>query len=296
MQAANRLQKTLVKGNTAFGAWQMLPGANLSRLLARTNPDWVCVDTEHGNIGDGDMHESVAAIAACGVSPVVRTAANEGWMVKRALDAGAHGIVIPLLNTADEARGMVRAAKFPPLGSRGFGSPFAPERFVPKAGADPVSAAEYLQQANDALVTIIQIETKEALDNVDAIAAVPGVDVLLIGPYDLGNNIGFPVLAGDMHDELKAAIDKIHAAAKNAGKHSGIYCTDGDQARHYADKGFTFVSTMTDSVALQQGFGAALGKARGSWGHAALQGVKQGASRIVSSAGASGGNNNQSPY
>ena len=97
-----------------------------------------------------------------------------------------------------------------------------------------------------------------------------------------------------MHEELKAAIEKIHSAAKAAGKHTGIYCTDGDQARHYADKGFGFISAMTDSVTLQAGFDTALGKARGSWGHAALQGVKDGASRIVASASGSG--SAQSPY
>lgn len=282
MQAANHLHKTLHSNSLALGAWQMLPGSNLSRILARTNPTWICVDTEHGNISDTAMHESVAAIASCGVSPIVRTVSNEGWMIKRALDAGAHGIVIPQLNNAEEAAGVVRAAKFPPQGVRGFGSPFAMERFVPKNG-DPISASEYLQQANEALVTIIQIETQQALDNVDAIAAVPGVDVLFVGPYDLGNSIGYPILADGMHEELKAAIEKIHIAAKKAGKHSGIYCTDGDQARVYADRGFTMISAMTDSLALGQGVSTALGRAKGSWGHTALQGVKQGASRIVSS-------------
>jgi 4-hydroxy-2-oxoheptanedioate aldolase len=282
MQAANHLHKTLHSNALALGAWQMLPGSNLSRILARSNTDWVCVDTEHGNISDTAMHESVAAIASCGVSPIVRTVSNEGWMIKRALDAGAHGIVIPQLNNAEEARSVVRAAKFPPQGIRGFGSPFAMERFVPKGG-EPVSASEYLQQANEALVTIIQIETQQALDNVDAIAAVPGVDVLFVGPYDLGNSIGYPILADGMHDELKAAIEKIHLAAKKAGKRSGIYCTDGDQARVYADRGFTMISAMTDSLALGQGVSTAIGRARGSWGHTALQGVKQGASRIVSS-------------
>ena len=282
MQSANRLQKTLAKGTPAFGAWQMLPGTNHSRILARTNPDWICVDTEHGNISDSQMHESVAAIAATGVSPVVRIASNESWMVKRALDAGAHGIIVPMLNTAADATAIVQAAKFPPQGQRGFGSPFAAERFVPKAGGPPVTPAEYLQQANTSLVTIVQIETSLALQNLEAIAATPGIDVLLIGPYDLGNSIGHPITAAnDLHPELKSAIQTIHAAAKKAGKTTGIYCTDGDEARRYADEGFGFVSAMTDVVVLQQGFAGALGKARGSWGHAALRGVKQ----MVSSAG-----------
>lgn len=161
MQNANRLRKALSSSSgLSFGAWQMLPGGNLSRTIARTGYDWVCVDCEHGNVADNQMHESVAAIASCGVSPIVRIPANEGWMVKRALDAGAHGIVVPLLYSAEDARKLVQTAKFPPVGQRGYGSPFSMGAF-----GDP-SGLEYLQQANDALVTIVQIETKEAFDDV----------------------------------------------------------------------------------------------------------------------------------
>ncbi|GAM82104.1 hypothetical protein ANO11243_000830 [Dothideomycetidae sp. 11243] len=248
MQAANRLQKALRAGGPTFGAWQMFPSTNVSRAIARSGPDWICVDTEHGNIDDGHMHECVAAIAACGVSPVVRIAANEPYMVKRALDAGAHGIVVPLLKTAEDARSIVSSAKFPPLGTRGFGSPFAMEKFY-TVEKGTVKQTAYLQQANDSLVTVIQIETKEALDNVDEIAAVPGVDVLLIGPFDLGNNIGYPII-DSMHEELKFAIARIHESATKAGKRSGIYCTSGEQARDYARRGFHMISTVTDAAAL----------------------------------------------
>ena len=197
---------------------------------------------------DAAMHESVAAIAACGVSPIVRIPDNQGWMVKRkcflsessqhsfmlilvgVLDAGAHGVLVPLLYNAEDAKKLVTSAKFPPVGQRGFGSPFSMERFVPSLGS-----SDYLKQANDALLTIVQIETKEALENVDAIAAVVGVDLLFIGPFDLGNNIGHPIMGGDMHDDLHAAIEKTFKAAKAAGKRAGIFCTSGEQSKKYAD-------------------------------------------------------------
>ncbi|KAF2151237.1 HpcH/HpaI aldolase/citrate lyase family protein [Myriangium duriaei CBS 260.36] len=262
MQAANRLQKALRSGSPTFGAWQMFPSTNVSRALARSGPDWICVDTEHGNIDDGQMHECVAAVAACGVSPVVRVAANESWMVKRALDAGAHGVVVPLLKTAEDARQIVSSAKFPPQGTRGFGSPFPMEKFY-TADKGSVKMTDYLQQANDSIVTVVQIETKEALENVDEIAAVPGVDVLLIGPFDLGNNIGYPIIES-MHDELHAAISRIHESAKKAGKHTGIYCTSGEQAKEYASKGYHMISTFTDATALPQASQAAFNAARGS--------------------------------
>ncbi|KAL9127111.1 MAG: hypothetical protein Q9217_003961 [Psora testacea] len=182
------------------------------------------------------MHEAVAAIAACGVSPIVRIAANEGWMVKRALDSGAHGIIVPLLETAEDAKKLVRSAKFPPTGNRGLGSPF------PMWSFSGLSMMDYLQQANDSLVTIIQIETKEALENVDAIAKVPGVDCLFAGPFDLGNNIGHSIIDGMMHDELKEAIAKIQRVAKDNEKSSGIYSTSGEQAREFANQGFNMAS------------------------------------------------------
>ncbi|KAF7508295.1 hypothetical protein GJ744_009440 [Endocarpon pusillum] len=241
MQNANRLRKALLShSGISFGAWQMLPGGNLSRTIARTGYDWVCVDCEHGNIADNQMHESVAAIASCGVSPVVRIPANEAWMVKRALDSGAHGIVVPLLYTADNARNLVQSAKFPPVGQRGYGSPFSMGAF------GRPSASEYLQQANEALVTIVQIETREAFENVESIARVEGIDVLLVGPYDLGNNLHHPITSGDGEPdvELKAAIEKIRKAAVAAGKKAGIYCISGEQARRYADQGFHMVRLL----------------------------------------------------
>lgn len=224
----------------------MIPGANVSRILARSGVDWVLVDCEHGNIDDGAMHDAVPAIAALGVSPIVRLPDMQGWMVKRALDSGAHGIVVPLLRTVEEAKSLVQSAKFPPVGKRGFGSPIAPERFNPVP-----SFTDYLQQANDALLTIVQIETKEAVECIDEIAAVQGIDVLFIGPFDLGNNLGHPIINGVMKPELKEAIAKVLAASKKAGKKTGVYCTSGDQARQFAEQGFDMMNVVTDYTSLE---------------------------------------------
>lgn len=109
------------------------------------------------------MHESVHAIASVGVSPIVRIPANEGWMVKRALDAGAHGIIVPLLYTVEDAKNLVQTAKFPPKGRRGFGSPFSMGAFDNQGD---LSGFDYMNAANDNLLTIVQIETKEAFENV----------------------------------------------------------------------------------------------------------------------------------
>ncbi|KAL8781287.1 MAG: hypothetical protein Q9194_000482 [Teloschistes cf. exilis] len=138
-----------------------------------------------------------------------------------------------------------------------------------------ITQTEYLQQANDSLLTIVQIETRDALHNVssdkplrplevDAIAKVPGIDVLFCGPFDLGNNIGHPILDGTMHDELKEAVAKIQRVAKDNKKASGIYATSGDQARQYADQGFNMVSVATDAALLPASMESALTAARGS--------------------------------
>ena len=135
----------------------------------------------------------------------------------------------------DDATRLVQSTKFPPQGKRGFGSPFSTEKF------GGITSAQYLQQANENLITIAQIETSEALRNVDAIAKVKGIDVLLVGPFDLGNNIGHPILDGTMADELKEAIATILRTAKVNQKRAGIYATSGEQARQFADQGFHMV-------------------------------------------------------
>ncbi|KEY65184.1 hypothetical protein S7711_08292 [Stachybotrys chartarum IBT 7711] len=266
MQASSKLKVAFAEGRQSLGLWQMIPGANVSRVLARTGVDWVLVDCEHGNLDGGRspygaMHDAVPAIAALGVSPIVRLPDMQAYMVKRALDSGAHGILVPLLRTAEEARQLVQAAKFPPWGRRGFGSPIAMERFNPVP-----TFTDYLQQANDALLTMVQIETREALDAVDEIAAVDGIDVLFIGPFDLGNNIGHPILNGVVDHELKDAIAKISAAAKKAGKKSGIFSTGGDQAKVFADQGFDMISVATDYTALEFVMKQELSAARGEAG------------------------------
>lgn len=239
----------------------MLPGTNLTRTMCRSaaNIDWILVDQEHGNISDDSMHEIVAAAAACGVSPIVRVVEGHQWMIKRALDAGAHGILVPVLETVEDARKVVESCKYPPLGKRGFEPLLAVEKFVeqhrPGWPVKQLTGLEYLAQANSSLLIAVQIETKAALENVHEIAAVPGVDVLFIGPFDLGLNIGHPIPAsGEMDQDLVDSIKRIHAAATAAGKLSGIYCDTGEQAKHYTDQGFRMINVITDMIALRKIF------------------------------------------
>jgi 4-hydroxy-2-oxoheptanedioate aldolase len=187
---------------------------------------------------------------------------------------------VPLIKSVEETKQLIQSAKFPPLGRRGYGSPIAMERFNPVP-----SFTDYLRHANDTLLTIVQIETKEALDAVEEIAAVDGLDALFIGPFDLGmslnenalsnpernhllihctgNNIGHPIYDGVVAQELKDAIAKILAACKAAGKKAGIFCTSGDQARAFADQGFDMCSVATDHTILEFAVNSALKAAKG---------------------------------
>ncbi|KAK5074292.1 hypothetical protein LTR51_004879 [Lithohypha guttulata] len=191
-------------------------------------------------------------------------------MVKRALDSGAHGVLVPLIYSADDAKRLVESTKFPPRGKRGFGSPFSMGAFDSKGD---LSGLQYMQNANDNLLTIIQIETASALADVENIAKIDGIDVLFVGPWDLGNNIGHPVL-GDFDQELKDAITRVREAAKAAGKWSGIYCPNGDVARKYADEGFQMISVINDMTAIPVYMTQSLNTAKGTWGHSAAQAVK----------------------
>lgn len=215
-------------------------------------------------------------------------------MIKRALDAGAHGIIVPLLNSVEDAKNIATYSKFPPTGTRGLGSGLSMEKFISgKTGeVQEVSMADYFRDANSATLVIAQIETKGALEQVDQIAAVEGIDVLLIGPTDLGNNIGCvhgsldqrkraviisqvahtnqyrrshpAVLSGGKHSkELDEAIDKINKAAHNAGKKSAIYFGTGEQAKQYADMGFDMINAANDIAILKTYVGKHIAIANG---------------------------------
>jgi 4-hydroxy-2-oxoheptanedioate aldolase len=250
------------------GSWLMFPGASLARSVAQQGFDYILVDTEHGNIDDAAMHASVAAIAAESVPSLVRIAAPENWMVKRALDTGAHGILCPMMNTADDAKRLVSYTRFPsPIeereansknpnhieGIRGVGSPFAPAAFRQ-------DMVEYVVEWNQNVFVAVQIETKEGLENVESIAAVDGIDMLFIGPNDLTSSLGYPFHMHPTQPESQEAFKKILAAAKKHNKFAGMFCTSADQVRKAFEQGYDFMNLGADIVAMSIWNGTELGK------------------------------------
>lgn len=249
-----RLLNKTKNGEFPLMTFMALPSVRMAQTVALTGVDAIVIDCEHGNIGDDSMHNAVAAISALGVSPIIRIRGPAHDIIKRALDTGAHGIMVPQINTAEEAEQIVQSAKFPPQGVRGQGSAFP-------AIAHGLTTPEYMKSANQTIITMIQIETRAGVENVDAIAAVPGVDMVFIGPNDLAQSLlGYVPAQGD-EPEFVAAIDKIIDAGRKHGKWVGRMVNNGAVAKE-CRKRYDSVAITGDTKALQNWYMAEFEVAR----------------------------------
>ncbi|ORY44660.1 Pyruvate/Phosphoenolpyruvate kinase-like domain-containing protein [Leucosporidium creatinivorum] len=241
MNARCHLKNALAKKEAGIGMWLTLPGTALARTIA-TIPgfNWFLVDAEHGQITDKDYYELNNAITSHGISPIIRIpSSDDSWLIKRALDSGAHGLMIPMVHNATIAKRIVSQSKFAPQGTRGCGSPFTHHIFG-------VSENEYEVTCNDNLLVVLQIESQDGHDNVEEIAAVDGVDVLFVGPFDLAKSMDIKFGS----DEHEAAIARILKATKAAGKVASIFCMSGEQGRKRLAQGFDMVSIAMDTDSL----------------------------------------------
>lgn len=197
------------------------------------------------------MHASVRAIAAAGASPIVRILGPEAWMIKRALDCGAHGIMVPMVETAAQAEFVAKASRYPhaasghPDGFRGTGGLFAPA-----AWGMGVDYARYVTSVNKELIVIVQIETAEGVRNCKTIAATPGIDALFVGPNDLAASMGFLGQDHTQSSEVQEATAKVLQAAKNAGKFAGHFALSAEAAAARVRQGWDFVNCGADTVAI----------------------------------------------
>ncbi|KAK6906698.1 hypothetical protein I203_100685 [Kwoniella mangroviensis CBS 8507] len=243
-----RLLNDLRKKEPALMTFIAIPSVRHAQIVALTGLDGVIIDCEHGHIGDDSMHNSVSAISALGVSPIIRVRGPQPDILKRALDTGAHGLMVPMINTAEEAQAVVTYSKFPPQGLRGQGSAF------PAIG-HCLTTPEYMRSANQTILTILQIESKQGVENEDAIAAVPGVDYLFVGPNDLARSLlGYTPAKGD-EPVFVEAIEKIVKAARKHGKWVGRFVNDGPLAAE-ALKTFDSVAISGDTKAISNWYTA----------------------------------------
>ncbi|KAJ3869362.1 Phosphoenolpyruvate/pyruvate domain-containing protein [Lentinula novae-zelandiae] len=245
------LRQKLSAGEQAAGAWLTLPSTAIAGTIARTqNVSWVLIDAEHGLINDTHLYDLANVIAANGASPIIRVPSEEIWLIKEPLDSGAHGLMVPMANSAEIVRGIVRATKYPPVGIRGFGPMFT--------SATGALGGAYAVAANHELVISVQIEHPQAVAEIEEICQ-EGIDVVFIGPFDLALSMGVQ-FGSEAHE---AVISKILASAKKHGKVAAIFCLNGEQAAKRFAQGFQMVSVTTDIDTLTTAFAKELTAATG---------------------------------
>lgn len=211
------LKAELKAGRPAFGCWLGLNSGPVAEIVAGAGYDFVLIDLEHGPGDPQDALVIMQAISAYPCVPLVRVPANEPLWIKRALDLGAAGIMVPNVETAAEAARVVDAARYPPLGRRGM----APT--VIRASGYGARWREYVAEVNERLLVICQIESAQAVENAASIAWVEGVDLLFVGPFDLSGALGYP--AQPDHPDVRKAVARVEAATRAAGKLSGTIPT-----------------------------------------------------------------------
>jgi 4-hydroxy-2-oxoheptanedioate aldolase len=248
----NTLKRRLAAGETVVGTWMNLAEPLAAGLLASHGWDWILIDMEHGPIPLADAAAMVTAVRAQDSVPIVRAAWNESAQIQRVLDLGAWGVMVPVVNTAEDARRVVRDARFPPLGERSRGGVRANLTW----NTDP---GTYSRRANDEILVLVQVETEESVSNVDAILAVDGVDGVFLGPNDLAFSGGKPWPDVWLEDEAyMALIDRVAQAAQASGKVAGILARDAVQGTQMAARGFRFVGVGGDAAFLTAGSKQAL--------------------------------------
>ena len=247
----NVLKEKLKAGQVATGTFVGLGHPDVTEVLSGLGYDWLVIDGEHAPTGLETMQRMMQSMDSSKCTPIVRPQWNDMVIIKRVLDIGAHGVLVPWVNNREQAEYAVQACKYPPQGLRGFG---------PRRAS--LFDREYAKTANDEVMVVVQIETKEAVDNVDDILSVAGVDGCYIGPMDLAYSLGFTAPEWD-NPRYAEAFDKVLAAASKRGKPAGLYATQGN-IEWAVEKGFRLNTVDSDDTFLFRAARAALRQARGS--------------------------------
>lgn len=233
----NRFKQALREGRGQLGLWNALPGSYAAEIAAGAGFDWILLDTEHAPSDPIAVLPQLQAIAGYPVSAVVRPAANDAVLIKRFLDAGAQSLLVPYVQTAEEAAAAVAAVRYPPAGIRGISSVSRATRFGRIPG--------YATRAEAEICLLVQVETRETLDRIEEIAAVEGVDGIFVGPADLAATFGRP--GEPDHPEVVAAVEDAIRRIVAAGKPAGILTADPAFARRCIALGTTFTAVGIDA-------------------------------------------------
>jgi len=249
----NKVKARLKAGEAVVGSWLAIPSAVSARFMAQLGFDYLCVDMEHQPISIETASAMFTAIAANGMTPLARIPWNTAENIKRVLDCGAHGIVVPMVNTRAEAEAAVAAAKYPPTGIRSVGGVLHAMNF----GTD---AATYYSRANDEILVVVQAESPQGVANADEILSVPGVDAVFIGPNDLLSMMG---QTPKMENDSREFVDALAHIVKTANKYGvapGIHTANHEACNRRMGEGFRFMAIASDARFVVAGAQAELSK------------------------------------
>jgi 2-keto-3-deoxy-L-rhamnonate aldolase RhmA len=250
-QPPHDFRARLLRGETLIGSMVALPSPEVAEIMAEVGFDWLFIDGEHGVFEARDLQATLQA-AGTATPCVVRVPVAAEAPIKKALDVGAAGIIVPQVNSAEQAAQVVRMAKYAPAGTRGVG--------IGRAHRYGLELREYLSTANDRTAVIVQAEHADAVENIEAIVGVAGVDAVLIGPYDLSASLG---RMGQVdHPEVVAAIERVTQACFAAEVRIGIFGVSAEAVAPYIAKGFTLIVAGVDAMLLGQAARGLLGQLR----------------------------------
>jgi len=230
------LKKRLAAGEVCLGSWISTASPAVVDVLKFLPLDWFVFDMEHSPTGVESVGTMIGTLGGSNVAPIVRVGQADQALIKNVLDAGSEGIVIPLVNSKEEAERAVRLCKYPPLGIRGTA--------MGRAARYGLDGARYLRSANDENMVIVQIETTTALSNLESIAAVNGVDVLFVGPSDLTMSLG--LIDDRTNPRVVDAMLRVVGACREHGKAAGVMAATTDEAKKAVERGFGFISLGSD--------------------------------------------------
>lgn len=235
----NAAKQKLLRGEPTFGTWLSLGDLYTARLLARCGFDWLTLDMEHSPIDWQQAAAVAGAVADAGCVPLIRVPEGNHFLIKRALDAGAFGVVVPMVNTVEQARRAVAAARYPPEGSRSAGGGWHTLNF-------DCPADEYYQRANEQILVVLQTESPQGVEAASEIYAIPGCDAIFVGPVDLR----FTMRDADGRmpdaDDHRAMIERVIAAGREAGCPTGIHAMEPEEALEWARRGMQFIAVGSD--------------------------------------------------
>lgn len=253
MTATPSFRSRLARGDTLLGTMVTLPDAAVAEILADVGFDWLFIDGEHGPL---QTHEILAMLRAVDhrTPCLVRVPAADEVPIKTVLDLGAEGIIVPQVNTAEQAASVVQWARYAPQGSRGVG--------LARAHGYGRRFREYVESANERTVVVVQAEHIQAVDNIEAIVQVPGIDAVLLGPYDLSASLG---KMGQIDDPtVVAAIDRVTTACQAARIPLGYFGVTASAVQPFIDRGYTLITAGVDTLLLGHAAGQMLKQLRNS--------------------------------